>query len=381
MSKDTLMYCCQSATDAGHIQRALAIAGELAEYFSVSILLGDSVVDTIVAPDGVDLVRLQTQQRPETVLRLFDLLKPRVVAIDSFPFQQYQLKQEFLPLIVAARSGRYGQALVACITDGVLVNNSTFNGKRVDDTADLLDRFFDIAVVRSDPVFARLEEFFQPGNTLHTPLYHTGFVTQHNNTPGSAANRDRDGILVSAGCGAASMALYTSAIEAHRMLQRTLPIPMTIDAETRLADSDWQALRSLAAGLPDLTLRRDSPRARADMAGARWSISQCGYDTAVDAIQTQTPSLFVPSSDPNRRDQIERARRLVSWGAGRLLMPRHMNTASLVNEIHQLTKFEPRGMSFDMNGAANTAQLISQIVYDDNYAPVSAHSANEKRLH
>ena len=381
MSKDTLMYCCQSATDAGHIQRALAIAGELAERFRVSILLGEPVVDTIVAPDGVDLVRLQVQERPRTILKLFDLLKPRVIAIDSFPFQHYRLKKELLPLIDAARNGRYGPALVACITDGVLVNDSSINDMRVDKTADLLDRFFDIAIVRSDPVFARLEEFFHPGNTLHTPLYHTGFVAQHDSAPGPAANRDRDGISVSAGSGAASVALYTSAIEAHRMLQQTLPIPMTIIAGPRLPDADWQALRSLADGLPELKLLRDSPMERADMAGARWSIGQCGYNTAVDAIRTRTPSLFVPSSDPNRRDQIERARRLVYWGAGRLLMPRHMNTASLVNEIHQLTKFESRGMSFDLNGAANTAQLISQIVYEDNYAPVSTRPANEKRLH
>ena len=187
--------------------------------------------------------------------------------------------------------------------------------------------------------------------------------------------------MVSAGCGAASVALYKSAIEAHRMLQRTLPIPMTIIAGSRLPAPDWQVLRSLADDLPGLTLRRDSPLARADMAGAKWSVSRFEYDTAVNAIQTQTPSLFVPSSDLNSRDQIERARRLVYWGAGRLLMSRHVNTASLVNEIHQLTKFEPRRMSFDLNGAANTAQLISQIVFEDNYAPVSARPANDKRLH
>jgi hypothetical protein len=36
-------------------------------------------------------------------------------------------------------------------------------------------------------------------------------------------------------------------------------------------------------------------------------------------------------------------------------MPHHLNTAALVNEIHQLTKFEPREVNFDLNRANNAA--------------------------
>ncbi|TFH41282.1 MAG: hypothetical protein E4H01_15205 [Lysobacterales bacterium] len=117
------------------------------------------------------------------------------------------------------------------------------------------------------------------------------------------------------------------------------------------------------------------------MEAARWSISQCDYGTAVDVIRTRTPSLFVPSADTNNRKQIERAKRLVYWGAGRLLMPHHLNTASLVNEIHQLTKFEARRVNFELNGAHNAAQLIEQVVYQNGHKPVSTQPSIDKRPH
>jgi hypothetical protein len=38
-------------------------------------------------------------------------------------------------------------------------------------------------------------------------------------------------------------------------------------------------------------------------------------------------------------------------------------------------------MNFDLNGANNAAQLIAQIVYQNNYTPVSARPSSDTRLH
>ena len=156
---------------------------------------------------------------------------------------------------------------------------------------------------------------------------------------------------------------------------------MTIIAGKRLPQDDWKALQSLADGLPKLSLKRTSPDIGAEMAAARWSVSQCGYNTMVDTIRIRTPSSFVPSANTKRREQIERARRLVYWGAGRLLMPHHLNTASLVNEIHQLTKFEPREVNFDLNLANNAARLIAQVVYENRFSRVGVLPSADMRMH
>lgn len=403
MQKANLMYCCQSPPHSGHARRALALANELSEQFEVTMLLSDPAPEKVPALAGVKFKFLQTPDvqaasnvtnlatteerqrsflaRRDTMLRVYDDLRPRVVVIENFPLKQYRFRKEYLPLIERARDGRFGESLVACITDGTLGNEGSKNEARADRAADILDRYFDFAIVRSDPVFARLEEFFQPKNIVHTPLYHTGFVEKHRSNLRPEANESRNGIVVSAGDGPRGMALYKSAIEAHRTLQQTLPMPMTIIAGKRLPEDDWKALQSLADGLPKLSLKRISPDVGAEMAAARWSVSQCGYNTMVDTIRTRTPSLFVPSADTKRREQIERARRLVYWGAGRLLMPRHLNTASLVNEIHQLTKFERREVNFDLNGANNAAHLIAQVAYKNDFTRAGVRPSADMQMH
>jgi len=397
MSREPLMYCCRSSTPGtGYAQRALALAGELSEQFEVTMLLTSEAAETAVVPTRVKLELLpelgadngtstiqpsDVEARRDLLLRIFDSLRPRVLAIDGFPFTDYPAHDAFLGLVREARSGRYGEALVACLTDGILANNAPNNESLADSAGDILDRYFDIVIVRTDPVFARLDEFFSPHNNVHTPLYHTGFIARDDSNYRPSAARNRNGIVVSAGDGLGGMALYDAAIEAHRILQQVLPVPMTIITGRRLCDDNWQTLQSLADGLPDLKLRRSTDNLAADLAAAQASISQCDYNTAVDVMRTRTPSLFVPNTDMRHRKQIERARRMVYWGAGRLLMPRHLNAASLVNEIHQLTRIEARRVNFDLNGAQNTAQLVADIVYRRSYTPASTAQYTDKRLH
>ena len=403
MSKAALMYCCQGSPGAGHVQRALALAEEFSEQFEVTMLLNDPAPNSVTAPDGVELVYLQPLEenadssltrtsdhqihyqslpaRRDVILKTFDRLRPRVVTIDNFPLRQYSLRGEYLPLIRRARDRCYGETLVACVTDNILAEDLQYHDLNADKAAEILNRFFDIVIVRSDRFFARLDEFFRPKNSMLIPLYHCGFVKQRRTNLLRRSGKNREGILVSAGNEPTSTVLLEIAIEAHRVLQQTMPMRMTIIAGKRMLESDWQALQLLAEGLPNLSLKRVCPDLATEMVSARWSVSHCDYNAAVDAIRTRTPSLFIPDTEKNGREQIERAKRLVYWGAGRLLMPRHLNTASLVNEIHQLTNFEQRPMNFDLNGASNSAELIAQIVYQNNYSPVSTRPSTDTRIH
>jgi predicted glycosyltransferase len=393
------MYCCRSERQTSHLRRAIEVARKLSETFDVTVLLGDASAKDIDVPDNVELVFLpalgmdpdsnvidlgRSQElrerlisRRDAMVRVFERLKPRVVVIENFPFTQHGLRGEVLPLVERARNRVYGDSLVVCMTEGILAECNKKGESRADKSAELLDRYFDMVVVQSDPVFARLEEFFQPKNTLHTPLYHTGFVARENGELRVRSNDRLDTILVSAGDGEYGGPLYRAAIEAHKILGPTLPLPMKIIAGKLLPEDEWQELLARADGVSDLILERSVADLNSEIAMARRSVSQCGYNTAVHAINTRTPSLFVPCGNGQRHVQTVRAQRLVYWGAGRLLMPHHLNGASLANEIQQLTKFEPRKIYFDMNGATNAAHLISQVVYHNDYSSVSARPASD----
>jgi predicted glycosyltransferase len=155
---------------------------------------------------------------------------------------------------------------------------------------------------------------------------------------------------------------------------------MKIVAGQGLPEDEWKDLVTIADESPDLTVERTLPDIGAALTAARWSVSQCEYSTAVHTMQTRTPSLFVPSGNGDRQAQIVRAQRLVYWGAGRLLLPQHLNGASLANEIHELMRFQPRRMHFDLNGAVNAANLITQVALQkDLTSDIARPALDDKR--
>ncbi len=404
MKKNALMYCCRSEKHAGHLQRSIEVARKLSESLNVTILVDEEDPVLVNVPESVHLQSLPALPvdpdsnifdfgrsekfkasiiaRRDLILATFEELRPRVVIIDNFPFNQHRLRGEVLPLIERAHNGVYGESLVVCTTDGIMIDESTKGEHRADKAAALLAKYFDMVIVQSDPVFARLEEFFHPQDTLQTPLYHAGFVVpEHSDTPLVGADGG-DTILVSAGDGRYGGVLFRAAVDAQRVLWPVSGRPMKIVAGPRLPEDEWQDLLVRTKGMDGLVLTRLVDDLRAEMARSRCSVSQCGYNTALYAITTETPSLFIPCQDSQRREQIVRAQRLVYWGGGRLLMPHHLNSASLTHEINQLLQFQPRSIHVDTDGAANTANLIDRAMHLNDIGSISSHlSGYGGRLH
>lgn len=384
------MYCCRSGKRSGNLRRTIEVARKLSESFDVTVLIGDAIPGRIRFPDNIQTVLLPSlgidpdsnvfdirrsqefleiiKARRNVLVREFERLKPRVVAIEDFPFRQHALRGEILPLVERARNGVYGDTLVVAMTDGILADDAERDDAHRDQTAQLLEKYFDMVIVQSDPVFARVEEFFQPQKAMRVPIYHTGFVSSENGAQPADRAIAPDTVLVSAGDGEHGGPLYRAAVEAHKILGSTLLLPMKIVTGHGLPENEWQDLVAVAQKSPDLTVERTLPDIGAALTAARWSVSQCEYSTAVHTMQTRTPALFVPSGSSDRHAQIVRAQRLVYWGAGRLLLPQHLNGASLANEINELMRFQPRRMHFDLNGAVNAANLIYQAAYQKDVA-------------
>ena len=402
MKRSALMYCCRSVKRSGNLRRTIEVARKLSDAFDVTVLMGDARPGRIEFPDNIQTVLLPSLgmdpdsnvfdirrsqnlkdlivARRDVLIREFERLKPRVVAIEDFPFRQHALQAEMVPLIERARNGVYGDTLVVGMTDGILADDPEREEANRDQTAQLLDKYFDMVIVQSDPVFARIEEFFQPQNVTRVPVYHTGFVSSESGAQPADPAIVPDTVLVSAGDGEHGGPLYRAAVEAHKILGSTLLLPMKIVTGDGLPEDEWQDLLEKTEESPDLTVERSLPDIGAALTAARWSVSQCEYSTAVHTMQTRTPSLFVPSGNGDRHAQIVRAQRLVYWGAGRLLLPHHLNGASLANEIHELMRFQPRRMHFDLNGAVNAANLIVQAaLHKDLTADISHPASDDKR--
>lgn len=392
-NNNALIHCCRSEKHIGSLHRAVALAAELSESLDVTILLDENTPIFVDVPKSSNLVYLPPLRvdpdsnvfdfsrsgqlresiirRRDVVLEVFGRLKPGLVVVDNFPFNQHRLRGEVLPMIERAHNGVYGESLVVGTTDAIMVDDSASGDNRADLAASLLEKYFDLVIVQSDPVFARLEEFFNPRNLPLTPIYHTGFVVPDDRARWLDGSPGAD-ILVSAGDGRYGGVLFRTAIEAQRILWPVSQFSMKIVTGPRLPEDEYRDLVRQAEAVASVEIVRVVDSMRAETARARCSVSQCGYHTALNSISTQTPSLFVPCQHSRRGEQIVRAQRLVYWGAGRLLMPHHLNAASLTNDIYQLMQLLPRKIRFDMDGAANAARLIQRAMHMDSIGPLSA---------
>jgi predicted glycosyltransferase len=378
--KPTLLFYCQHSIGMGHLTRSFALAHALAEDFAVVFLNGGPFPPSLRAPDGVTVIdlpplgmvdghnlisrdtRFNVEEakniRRDLVLQTVATFDPQVVLIELFPFGRKKFAFELLPLLKAARR-RQSRPLVMTSVRDILVNSRPDRQHHDDRARWISDRYFDAVLVHSDPLFARLEESFSPRQPLRIPVFHTGFVLPERKQP-VAAERHRH-ILVSAGGGMAGYPLFWAALEAHDILWRQHKIPMRLIAGPFLPEDQWQELVSAMEGRPWLTVTRSVPDLCLEMRQAAVSVSQCGYNTSMDILSSRVPAVVVPYAEGREDEQLNRAERLADLGALRLLPPQHLNAAALAQSMRECLDFQPNSCRLDLNGAANTAELIQRL--------------------
>ena len=129
-----------------------------------------------------------------------------------------------------------------------------------------------------------------------------------------------------------------------------------------IPEQSWQDLEEIAREKQGVSLIRSVPDLGVELRRASASISQCGYNTAMDILRSRVPALVVPFSGEKQDEQMNRARRLERLGALRVLEPDRLDAQTLAAEIEALLKFQPSPIRLDMNGAENTAQLLQDLV-------------------
>jgi predicted glycosyltransferase len=161
---------------------------------------------------------------------------------------------------------------------------------------------------------------------------------------------------VSAGGGIVGDALFRTALLARALMRR--PLPMRIVAGPFLPEPQWQALQQAAQGMADVELVRQVPDMVAEMRRARASLSQYGYNTALDIVVSGVPALVVPYATQTENEQGQRATRLAALGALRHLSAQALDPQALAHELDALLAFTPRAATLKLDGAAVSAQQL-----------------------
>lgn len=389
-----LLFYCQHSLGMGHLVRSLALATALAQRFHVVFLNGGPLPRGLKLSEHIELVSLPPlgmaadstlfshdrrrtveraqQLRSAQIMHLWHTVKPQVLLIELFPFGRKKFAFELLPLLEAASNITPVRPVVICSLRDILVGQRRDQQHHDERASTLVNRYFDAVLVHTDPTFARLEESFAPQTPLRVPVSYSGFVLPDNVGQTHLPPPASPTIVVSAGGGIVGEPLFRAALEAHALLYPTTGLHLKIIAGPFLPAAAWQHLRRTVQGQRGLTLRRFVPDVLAELRRATASVSQCGYNTALDILRAQVPALVVPYAVGREDEQTRRARRLERLGAIRLLEPSHLNGANLAAAIQSLQHFHPRPVHLDLAGAAKTVQFIASLLHERQHNRIPA---------
>ncbi len=389
-----LVFYCQHSLGIGHLTRSFALAASLREHFHVVFLNGGRLPPGIVVPEGIEVIDLPPLgmddghtlvsrdaarldvaaaqvQRRELIERAITQHRPAVLLVELFPFGRKKFAGEILPMIRQVRRQRGAAAQVICSLRDILVDARPDQRHHDDRARWITDRYFDAVVVHADPAFARIEESFHPTRPMRTGVHYSGYVVPRRAAFAVAPRAAH--ILVSAGGGIVGDALYRTVLDARALLNA--PPPLRIIAGPFLPEMEWLALRERAHNMPGVELLRHVGDMVAEMRQARASISQCGYNSALDIVGAGVPALVVPYETPSENEQRTRAQRLAALGAMQILPAAELNPERMAQAIDALLEFRPRPAALDLDGADHTAQLLARWHDQRQYTPRTTPSS------
>lgn len=377
--KPALLFYCQHTVGLGHLMRSFGLVRALQERFAVTLLSGGEMPAGINVPTGIELVSLpaimankegllddpaehggmrqRQQARTAMILGQFARLRPAVILIELFPFGRKKFANELLPLLKLARRQRE-QTLVVCSLRDILVSGRRGQAHHDERASWLCNRYFDRVLLHADARLARLEDSFAPQrHALRVPVSYTGYVAP-GAAPVSAQTREPH-LLVSAGGGLVGMPLFSRVLAAHALLDPAARRPLRLIAGPFLPEADFSELTTRVAGLHDVELRRVVPDLAAEMRRASGSVSQCGYNTAMDILASGVPALVAPYVTGTETEQTQRAGRLAELGLLSTIDLRCTHARDMATCLQSLAAFRPQQSGLDLNGAANSTMLLS----------------------
>jgi predicted glycosyltransferase len=298
--------------------------------------------------------------RCERLLSVCCAFSPHVVVTETWPFGRGLLRFELEPLMRTVAAMRPRPLLLSSIRDIVEYRRQPEKFERM---AQRVERHFDQVLVHSDPSLVPFADSFPLAARIESRIRYTGYVSERQ--PVLSRERCASGpVVVSAGGGFFGERLLRTAIEAYSLcappsqLRRQL---WHVLVGPNLPAARFDALRAMASG--NVIVQRNRDDFHDLLAHCSVSVSQGGYNTIVDLLALRVPALVVPYEDDSEREQAVRATALAQRGLLKMLSYHSLNPAALAQAMSVVA--QGRGMppvSFDLDGARNSARLIRQAV-------------------
>jgi predicted glycosyltransferase len=366
----------QHLLGVGHLQRAIHLSTALLQQgFRVDLVSGgmpghfpaaqplrvhqltplyspDGSFSRLLDANGDDIDDHWRDQRKQQLLQIFDACAPQVLITETFPFGRRMLQFELLPLLRASRESGDCKLVIASIRD-ILQPRSKPGRNR--ETCDLIDAWYDRVLVHGDENIARLEDSFALSDRIEDKLFYSGYICAQESRSAPAGEGVNE-VLVSAGGSATGLQILQTALRAKSLsalnhLHWRLLVSQAIPAD------DFNQLQAMAGD--GVTVERNRPDFSELIKRAQLSISQGGYNTMTDLLNSDTAAVVIPYAEADEKEQSLRAHALQARGRVIALSQDELAAASLAEAIDAALA-QNTGLAVNLDGATNSARMIMQ---------------------
>lgn len=360
----------------GHLSRALTLArafgavGHDAHVMSGGMPVSHLSIDGVtlhqlppVKSDGVNFTKLLSDNGPaddkylagrkQAAVDTLAAVRPDVFITELYPFGRRVLKGEFLSMLNAARDME-PKPLILCSVRDILAPPS--KPKKALETEAVIAGYYDGVLVHSVGEITPLDVSWPVTDMLREKLLYTGYVA-----PALAlAHPDGDGtgeVLVTAGGGDVGMGLFRAALQAAAR---------DPDTRYRILVGGAEADANIAALLAErqsnnVVVEPTRPDFRQMLPLAKAAICMCGYNTAMDVLQSGLPAVFVPFDAGGEVEQTLRAKSLSQTDGYAVVKSDQANGETLAAALQSVcaAKVVPMEKG-QFQGAAQTVRIVEE---------------------
>lgn len=324
-------------------------------------LMMDSNFKRLFSTNRAKSIHRVKSDRQKIIYNVFEKEAPDLFIVELYPFGRKSFRFEIDPILKGIRKRELPKCRVVCSLRDILVEKEDVlkYERRV---VNSLNTYFDALLIHADPDLIKLDETFSSIADISIPLTYTGFVTPKP-TPGTrlmlrkklGIGKDELFVVASAGGGNVGTPLLETVIKAIEYMKMGQNLYLYVFAGPFMDKSDFENLQKLA--VKRMQIARFTPDFLSYLAAADLSVSMAGYNTCMNILAAQVPSLIWPFSQ--NREQRLRAERLSRLKAMDVLDNKDLRPDRLAFLMDKVIArdFRPR-VRIDLNGATNTARWI-----------------------
>ncbi len=314
-----------------------------------------------VSSDGVNFTRLLDEngqdvcdkrmlKRKSNIKEILESFKPNVFITELYPFGRRVLGDEFLSALEAAKALNERPLILASVRDILAAPSSPAKAEK---SEQVIYNHYDGVLVHGDNNVVALGDSWPHTSRLNSYLTYTGYVADKvDHVPLIESDDGHNEVIVTAGGGPVGEKLTKAAILAAQSPDNMLVWRVLIGGGKDLPVVDH----------PNLIIERVRNDYKQLISRAACSVSQLGYNTALDLVSAKVPAVIVPFEEGGETEQITRAQLFCPKFGWQIIREQNINAKLLNNAVSVAISGKDNHQTMNINGADNTVVLVDDMV-------------------